>query len=180
MRSGAEPGVTTWLPDGCQPDSSGESVHLSHSRTIKSCVVTAVAATALMAPGAGAAVASQPTSGQDADAAVASFDALCRSHDRTYVLKSYYRGPAKYNLRCGTSTWGWKHIKARHGWNATMDRKINAAFWSGKPNGRGGFSTYTASCPSIEKFRTILGTPAGPNELLTAYKVNSPAAAAKC
>ncbi|MEU9678448.1 hypothetical protein AB0D92_33735 [Streptomyces parvus] len=73
--------------------------------------------------------------------------------------------------------------------SATMDRKTNAAFWSGKPNaafwsgkpnGRGGFSTCTASCPSVEKFRTVLGTPAGPNELLIAYKVNSLAAAAKC
>ncbi|GAB2949700.1 hypothetical protein GCM10027028_60010 [Streptomyces sundarbansensis] len=31
----------------------------------------------------------------------------------------------------------------------------------------------TGACPRIEKFRTILGTPAGPNELLTAYKIPS-------
>ncbi|MBC9731430.1 hypothetical protein H8R17_44515 [Streptomyces sp. TRM68367] len=86
-------------------------------------------------------------------------------------------------MRCGTSTWGWKHIKARHGWNSTMDRKINAAIWSGDPNGRGGYSTYLNQCPRVEKFRTIIGTPAGTNDLLTAYKVNQPAvasAAAPC
>ncbi|MET9167415.1 hypothetical protein [Streptomyces sp. XHT-2] len=85
-------------------------------------------------------------------------------------------------LRCGTKTWGWKHIKARHGWNTSMDKKISAAIWSGEPNGRGGFSTYTNSCPKIEKFRTIIGTPAGKNDLLTAYKVDQTraAAAAKC
>ncbi|NEB93884.1 hypothetical protein G3I21_19675 [Streptomyces bauhiniae] len=85
-------------------------------------------------------------------------------------------------MRCGTSTWGWKHIKARHGWNSTMDRKINAAIGSGSPNGRGGYSTYLNQCPRVEKFRTIIGTPAGSNDLLTAYNVDQPAAtgAARC
>ncbi|WP_411078784.1 hypothetical protein [Streptomyces sp. cmx-18-6] len=102
-----------------------------------------------------------------------SFGTICKKKSRNHILKKYYRGPAAYTLRCGTAKWGWKHIKARHGWNATMDKKINAAIWSGRANGRGGFSTYTASCPSKEKFRTIIGTPAARNDLLTAYKVNS-------
>ncbi|TYB46932.1 hypothetical protein FXF69_12625 [Actinomadura chibensis] len=79
-------------------------------------------------------------------------------------------------MRCGTRTWGWKHIKARHGWNRTMDRKIGTAIWSGDPNGRGGYSTYANQCPRREKFRTIIGTPAGSNDLLTAYPVNQLAA----
>jgi hypothetical protein len=58
-----------------------------------------------------------------------------------------------------------------------MDRKIAAAIWSGDPNGRGGYSTYLNQCPRIEKFRTIIGTPAGTNDLLTAYKVDQPAVA---
>ena len=66
--------------------------------------------------------------------------------------------------------------------DTSMDKKISAAIWSEEPNGRGGFSTYTNSCPKIEKFRTIIGTPAGKNDLLTAYKVDQTraAAAAKC
>ncbi|PWI09550.1 hypothetical protein DIZ27_15745 [Streptomyces sp. NWU339] len=54
-----------------------------------------------------------------------------------------------------------------------MDKKISTAIWSGDPNGRGGYSTYTKSCPRIEKFRTIIGTPAGKTDLLTAYKVDA-------
>ncbi|MFI9809496.1 hypothetical protein ACIHEJ_35030 [Streptomyces sp. NPDC052301] len=99
-------------------------------------------------------------------------DATCRHHSRTYIVRTYYRGPSKYTLRCGTKTWGWRHIKLGHGWNSTMDRRISAAIWSGQPNGRGGFSTYNAACPPVEKFRTIIGTPAGRNDLLTAYNVD--------
>ncbi|MFJ8345847.1 hypothetical protein ACIQ9J_05655 [Streptomyces sp. NPDC094153] len=58
-----------------------------------------------------------------------------------------------------------------------MDRKISTAIWSGEPSGRGGFSTYQNTCPRIEKFRTIIGTPAGTNDLLTACKVDQPAVA---
>ncbi|MFD3517232.1 hypothetical protein [Streptomyces sp. NPDC058663] len=115
-----------------------------------------------------------------ANLAADSYDAICRRNPRHHVLKQYYRGPGVYTLRCGTASWGWKHIKARHGWNAAMDKKISAAFWSGQPNGRGGYSTYTATCPSKEKFRTIVGTPAGRNDLLTAYTVNTKALAAPC
>lgn len=134
----------------------------------------------LIIPTAGSATAAMTPSKAEttsAEVAAAGIDAKCRTHGRNYVVRNYHRGPAKHTLRCGTSRWGWKHIKARHGWSSTMDRKISAAIWSGLPNGRGGFSTYTAQCPSVEKFRTIIGTPAGQNDLLTAYKVNTRAAA---
>ncbi|MGY4993292.1 hypothetical protein [Streptomyces sp. 900105245] len=154
---------------------------------VKAALSAAAVASALLIPAAGtasAAPASGSTSGSGAtvSAAASSFDAKCRSHSRTYVLKKYYRRvpvgpPTFYTLRCGTSTWGWKHIKLRHGWNSSMDRKISAAIGSGDPNGRGGYSTYANQCPRIEKFRTILGTPGGNNDLLTAYKVDQPAVA---
>ena len=57
-----------------------------------------------------------------------------------------------------------------------MDRKTNAAIGYGNPNGRGGYSTYLNQCPRVEKFRTIIGTPAGNNDLLTAYDVDQSAA----
>jgi hypothetical protein len=140
-------------------------------------VLSAAAISALLIPAAASASAAPAASNKTVTAAADSFDAKCRSHSRTYVLKKYYRGPQFFTLRCGTSTWGWKHIKARHGWNSTMDRKIDAAIWSGDPNGRGGYSTYLNQCPRVEKFRTIIGTPAGTNDLLTAYKVDQPAVA---
>ncbi|MFE2053415.1 hypothetical protein ACFXAS_33715 [Streptomyces sp. NPDC059459] len=145
--------------------------------TAGAALVTAVAASALLVPATSASAAPDPD-GRAVGVAVDSIDATCRSHSRNYVVRKYYRGPQFYTLRCGTKTWGWKHIKARHGWNATMDKKISTAIWSGSANGRGGYSTYTNSCPRIEKFRTIIGTPAGTNDLLTAYKVNQSAAAA--
>lgn len=62
-----------------------------------------------------------------------------------------------------------------------MDRKIAAAIWSGEPNDGGGYSTYTSgTCPRLEKFRTIIGTPAGRNDLLTAYQIDRPARIAAC
>ncbi|MFI7388039.1 hypothetical protein [Streptomyces sp. NPDC049813] len=145
---------------------------------LKAAVAATAAISALLVPAVGSASAASQGSSEGAlAAATSSFDAKCRSHSRTYVLKKYYRGPKAFTLRCGTSTWGWKHIKAGHGWNSTMDRKINAAIWSGDANGRGGYSTYLNQCPRVEKFRTIIGTPAGTNDLLTAYKVNQPAVA---
>ncbi|WP_328666776.1 hypothetical protein OG905_07090 [Streptomyces sp. NBC_00322] len=156
-------------------------MRLNATRTIAA-LATAVATSALVIPAASpatAATSSPAATSSSAEVVADSIDATCRSHSRTYIVRTYYRGPGKYTLRCGTSTWGWKHIKARHGWNSTMDRKISAAIWSGRPNGRGGYSTYTNTCPSIEKFRTIIGTPAGTNDLLTAYKVTT-RAAAKC
>ncbi len=61
-----------------------------------------------------------------------------------------------------------------------MDRKINAAISSGTENGCGGYSTYTIQCPPIERFRTIIGTPAGTDDLLTAYDVDATAATVRC
>ncbi|MFI6659052.1 hypothetical protein ACIBL8_26385 [Streptomyces sp. NPDC050523] len=158
-----------------------------HHTAVKAALSGAAVISALLIPAAGSASAAAPASGQTVTPQATSYDAKCRSHSRTYVLKKYYRqvpvGPPTFiTLRCGTSTWGWKHIKARHGWNSTMDRKISAAIGTGDPNGRGGYSTYANQCPRIEKFRTIIGTPGGHNDLLTAYKVDQPAVAgaARC
>ncbi|GAA0478859.1 hypothetical protein ACFQ2B_06055 [Streptomyces stramineus] len=150
-------------------------MRLSSSRTVKAALATAVATSALIIPAAGSATAAAPAA---TEISADSIDATCRTHSRNYVVREYFRGPGRYTLRCGTKTWGWKHIKLRHGWNNTMDKKIRTAIWSGAPNGRGGYSTYTAQCPSVEKFRTIIGTPAGARDLLTAYTVNT--FAAKC
>jgi hypothetical protein len=138
----------------------------------------AVAMVAVVIPAASSGSAAALPIGATTEVSAASIDASCRSHGRNYVVREYFRGPKKFTLSCGTSTWGWKHIKQRHGWNSAMDRKINAAISSGAPNGRGGYSTYTNQCPSVEKFRTIIGTPAGINNLLTAYKVDQTLVAA--
>ncbi|MEW2150515.1 hypothetical protein AB0909_14825 [Streptomyces albidoflavus] len=107
------------------------------------------------------------------------YDATCRKKPQKHVLREYFRGPARYTLRCGTKKYGWKHIKARHGWSATMDRKINTAITSGKPNDARGFSTWSAQCPSEEVFRTVIGTPVATNGLLTAYRIDGRSGAKK-
>ncbi len=147
------------------------------SRMFKMTAAAAACMSALVIPTASSAAAAPSV--HVSGVAVNSIDATCKHHNRNYVVRNYYRGPARYTLRCGTKTWGWKHIKARHGWNKTMDKNISTAIWSGAPNGRGGFSIYTQSCPSYEKFRTIIGTPAGAGDLLTAYRVTT-FAATKC
>jgi hypothetical protein len=133
---------------------------------------------ALVVPAASSASATPSPVDTEVSIAADSIDAKCRSHSRDYVVRNYFRGPKKFTLRCCTRTWGWKHSKLRHGWNSTMDRKISAAISSGADNGRGGYSTYTIQCPPVEKFRTIIGTPGGINDLLTPTRWTKGAAAA--
>lgn len=147
------------------------------SRNVKVALAAGAVASALLIPTAGSATASP--SGPIVTPGASDIGQTCRSHGRNHIVRKYHRGPEEFTLRCGTRTWGWKHIKARHGWNNTMDRKISAAIWSGVWNG-GGYSTWSASCPSKEKFRTKTKTPAGTNDLRTAYRVTNSATAPRC
>ncbi|MHB6905005.1 hypothetical protein [Streptomyces sp. CB02959] len=61
-----------------------------------------------------------------------------------------------------------------------MDGKIKKAIANGVPIGRGGFSIYTNQCPPVERFRTIIGTPAGLNDVLTAYNFTNLASGGTC
>jgi hypothetical protein len=140
------------------------------SRNVKAALTAGVLAPALLIPAAGSATAS--SNGPAVSVQAVNPNTACRQHGRHYIVRTYFRGPTKYTLRCGTRTWGWKHIKAGHGWNNTMNKKISAAIWSGKWNG-GGFSTWSTSCPSREVFRTKTGTPDRTNDLRTAYRVTS-------
>jgi hypothetical protein len=47
---------------------------------------------------------------------------FCNNHAYTYVVKNYSRGAARLPLRCGTSTWGFRHIT--HRWDAAFDSSI--------------------------------------------------------
>ncbi|MEV6997640.1 hypothetical protein AB0N62_08080 [Streptomyces sp. NPDC093982] len=138
----------------------------------------AVALAALAVPAASSASATPSPVDTRVSIAADSIDAKCRSHSRDYVVRDYFRGAQEVHAALRHQDGGWKHIKLRHGWNSTMDRKISAAISSGADNGRGGYSTYTIQCPPVEKFRTIIGTPGGINDLLTAYRVDQRAAAA--
>ncbi|MGD3109521.1 hypothetical protein [Streptomyces sp. YGL11-2] len=147
------------------------------TRSAAAAIAAAVTTSVLVIPAA------SPASAQSRSpigVAINSVDSTCKHNGRNYIVRQYFRGVQRYTLRCGTTTWGWKHIKLRHGWNAGMDGKINNAIANGAPNGRGGFSIYTNQCPPVERFRTIIGTPAGLNDVLTAYNVTNLASARKC
>jgi len=62
------------------------------------------------------------------DAAIASTSTasvsttFCNNHAYTYVVKKYSRGSARLPLRCGLSTWGFRHLT--HRWNSAFDSAI--------------------------------------------------------
>ncbi|MER8161164.1 hypothetical protein [Streptomyces sp. NPDC094472] len=119
----------------------------------------------------------RPTAdGNGAEAGVSDISATCRNNGRNYAVRQYFRGPARYTLRCGTSTWGWKHIKQR--WSRSFDNKISNAIATGRQT-VSTFSTWTLAPCSRETFRVKVGTPAGINDVRTAYKVD-PAVAVMC
>jgi hypothetical protein len=43
----------------------------------------------------------------------------CAGRSATYIVEYFYRGPAAYPLRCGTSTWGYNHL-IKHGYNSSL------------------------------------------------------------
>ncbi|MFG2022940.1 hypothetical protein [Streptomyces sp. NPDC048825] len=152
------------------------------SRTGKA-AATGIFAVALVAT-SGAASGATAQGGHDVSrqtASVASADSVaakCRNHGRNYVVREYYRGVSRYTLRCGTSTWGWKHI--RHRWSTRFDNKISNTIANGKrvyvPSS---FSLWTLPPCSRETFRVLIGTPAGGNDVRTAYKVTA-SSASRC
>jgi hypothetical protein len=39
---------------------------------------------------------------------------LCSGRSHSYIVQRFFRGPAVYPLRCGTSTWGYVHLIRGH------------------------------------------------------------------
>src|SRR4051794_31028779 len=49
---------------------------------------------------------------------------FCDPHAYTYIVKNYTRGAGVYTMRCGETSWGFRHLVARGRWNATFDSWI--------------------------------------------------------
>ncbi|MBB1255202.1 hypothetical protein [Streptomyces alkaliterrae] len=150
-------------------------------------VATAVAATIALTSMATPSVAADFTSDQSASPSLASQQAtekyqpalstadivvICKNNGRHHVVRTYFRGIHRYTLRCGTDTWGWKHIK--HRWSRSFDNKISNAIADGRQV-LNTFSIWTLPPCSRETFRVLVSTPAASNDVRTAYKVNSAA-----
>ncbi|WP_282794025.1 hypothetical protein [Streptomyces sp. CC224B] len=55
----------------------------------------------------------------------------CKGKHYSKVAYTFYRGPSKIPLRCGTKTWGYKHIVNHGRWSTAFKNKINDTLWKG-------------------------------------------------
>ncbi|MEV0664670.1 hypothetical protein AB0I58_24975 [Spirillospora sp. NPDC050365] len=111
-----------------------------------------------------------------ADASVSKSYCIHRSYKT--VVRAYTRGSKHLPLRCGTSTWGFKHIT--HRWNATFDKTIALTIARGEMvtdlQGDGGTAIYALfNNKCVELFRIIYnggalhGKSLRPQGIITAY-----------
>lgn len=102
----------------------------------------------------------------------------CHKRSYTHVVKKYARGSARLPLRCGTTTWGFKHIT--HRWNAAFDASIALTIARGEAvndvQGDGGSKIYALFDNRCnELFRVIYnggayrGKGVRPQGIITAY-----------
>ncbi|MFJ4771022.1 hypothetical protein ACIP88_18225 [Streptomyces uncialis] len=77
------------------------------------------------------------------------------------IARTYYRGPGKVYLRCGTRNWGFRHLVARGRWNATFDKKVSRTVRSG---------TITSNRPG-ERIYEDLRLPCPPDSRTSYFKV---------
>ena len=111
---------------------------------------------------------------------------FCNTHAYTYVVKNYTRGAGAYPLRCGTSSWGFRHVTAR--WDAHFDAWIALTIARGADvsdvQGDGGsniFAIFDGNCNEL--FRVIYnggaynGNGVRPQGVITAYYEGGPVSA---
>jgi hypothetical protein len=105
----------------------------------------------------------------------------CNGRSAVSLVKTYAYGAQRLALRCGTSKWGFVHIKAR--WNSAFDSMIALTIARGEKvvdyQGDGGtriFALFNNSCKEL--FRVIYngnalyGTGVSPQGIITAYYVS--------
>ncbi|MFV0130145.1 hypothetical protein ACLGI4_20975 [Streptomyces sp. HMX112] len=112
----------------------------------------------------------------------------CNNKSQAAIAKTYHRGPATVHLRCGTKSWGFRHLVAKGRWNATFDKKINRTVWSGTITtnlpGQRIYDDMRLACPAKSEFKVVTNPgPMGanpavnPQGIITAYKPTTAAAA---
>ncbi|MFE0640113.1 hypothetical protein ACFW2Y_00575 [Streptomyces sp. NPDC058877] len=94
----------------------------------------------------------------------------CAGKSENYIVKNYTRGFVNLPLRCGTSTWGYRHLVPKHGFN---DSQIANTVARGKQS-FGFYYTNLAQCPPVT-FKVVYndgalgGTGVRPQGIITAY-----------
>ena len=101
---------------------------------------------------------------------------LCKGKSRNHIVRRYHRGGATIVLRCGSKTWGYRHLVERKRWSKSFDAKIRRTIASGDQTDEG-WSRYSSGCPKREIFRVIgtHGTQSHIKGIITAYRIDRPA-----
>lgn len=105
----------------------------------------------------------------------------CAHKSQSHIVKKYYRGPLVVPLRCGSNSWGYRHLVHRGRWNSDFDKKISHAIWRGEqvyiPGGR--WHYYMEAMPPCSKYFGVLDNPGpygrdhriNPQGIITAYSM---------
>lgn len=104
----------------------------------------------------------------------------CDGQSYTKLVANYHRGTALYGMRCGTTSWGFIHVKPR--WNTTFDSNIALTISRGEDvadveqdGGSVIFALFDNSCNEL--FRVIYnggaynGNGIRPQGIITAYYI---------
>lgn len=108
----------------------------------------------------------------------------CAGKPAKTIVKKYHRGPAIVPLRCGTKTWGYKHLVKKGRWSTNFSKKINSTIWSGTIAvdipGERTYERKQVACPPRVLFKVVTNPgPYGrdhrikPQGVVTAYKPTS-------
>jgi hypothetical protein len=107
--------------------------------------------------------------------------ATCKGKSKKTIVRKYYRGVrVAAVLRCGTKNWGYRHIRARHGWSKNFDNKIRRTVATGVEEtplpGSKIFERVTNQCPPRVTFKVVTNPLAyggdkriNPQGIITAY-----------
>ncbi|MGW3486540.1 hypothetical protein [Streptomyces sp. NPDC001054] len=122
-----------------------------------------------------------PGRGAAPEISVQSVASKCKGAAPKTVAVTYYRGPSKVYLRCGTKSYGYKHLVARKRWSTNFSNKIKKTIWSGtivtNTPGERTYERIVVQCPPSIQFRVVTNPgPYGkdprinPQGIITAYK----------
>ncbi|MFF8650894.1 hypothetical protein ACF06D_22015 [Streptomyces griseoluteus] len=170
------------------PAAKREDVRTTYSRRSTATFIAAAGAVILLT----AAPVPANASTEVPAAAAASASNPCKSQHYSKVAYTFYIGPSKMPLRCGTKTWGYNHIVERGRWSTSFKNKISDTLFNGYERTPGVYYRYKvgtgcSSKPPRKNFKVVVnkgplgGMPGGltPQGVITAtVEYTTPAVAA--
>ena len=151
---------------------------MSHRRGVPALLAVLIAAlVAFVAPAASAAPHNATPTSSSTTATAAD---PCAGRSQTYIVRTFFRGPAVYPLRCGTSSWGYIHLVAGHEYDPSM---IALTVAQGTIEPLNVIDYWTQTCPSrgyrvVYNDGALNGTGVRPQGIITAYPLDSASAVA--